>query len=240
MIKAIGLVLMSLLIASAALAQTPIIDIRNALDATCFPSNHGDLVEIEGLVVCGTELGSAGPAFIEDATAGIAFYFYPMPFLTGDYVVLSAYVDMYNGLLQLADDPLTGTAPTWTILSSGNAVSPHTLTIPEIGEANEGKLVKLECVFFHDAGTPWAGSHTFEDADGNLGTVYIDSSTGMRDAIIPMGLVTVIGCHGQYDSSGPDYCDAGYQIMPRGFDDIIEGASATEGTTWGGMKTMYR
>jgi hypothetical protein len=62
----------------------------------------------------------------------------------------------------------------------------------------------------------------------------------MRDAIIPMGLVNVIGCHGQYDTSGPDYCDAGYQVMPRGFDDIIEGASATEGVTWGGMKTLYR
>jgi hypothetical protein len=239
--KVIGLVtLASLFIASAAFAQTPIIDIRNDLDANCYPANLGALVTIEGLVVCGTELGSAGPAFIEDATAGIAFYFWPQPFTTGDYVTLTAYVDMFNGLLQLADEPGTGEDPTWVIHSSGNPVTPNTITIPEIGEANEGKLVRLECVFFHDAGTPWAGSHTFEDADGNLGTVYIDSSTGMRDAIIPMGLVNVIGCHGQYDSSGPDYCDAGYQIMPRGFDDIIEGASATEGVTWGGMKTLYR
>ncbi|MFC1799721.1 DUF5689 domain-containing protein [Candidatus Eisenbacteria bacterium] len=232
--------LVSLFVASVAFAQVPIIDVRNALDATCYPGNLGALVTIEGLVVCGTELGSAGPAFIEDDTAGIGFYFYPQPFLTGDYVTLSAYVDQFNGLLQLADEPGTGTAPTWTILSSGNPVTPHVLTIPEIGEENEGKLVRFECVFFHDAGAVWAGSHTFEDADGNLGTVYIDSSTGMRDGTIPSGLVILTGCHGQYDSTGPDYCDEGYQIMPRGFDDIVEGASSTEGVTWGGVKTMYR
>jgi hypothetical protein len=239
--KAIGLVtLVSLFIASSVFGQTPIIDVRNAMDANCYPTNYGEAVTIEGLVVCGTELGSAGPAYIVDGTAGVAFYYYPMPFTTGDYVALTAYVDQYSGLLELADDPATAAPPTWTIISSGNPVSPEVLTIPEIGEANEGKLVKFNCVFFHDAGQTWSYTHTFEDADGNVGTVYIDSSTDLYGQIIPGGMVNLTGCLGQYDPNGPDFCDEGYQIIPRSLEDIELGASATQSTTWGCVKGLYR
>jgi hypothetical protein len=236
--KALSLLaLAGLLIAPAAYA-TDIATVRE-VDEYCYPVYFGYQVTIEGLVKCGNELGSAGPAYIEDNTAGIAFYFWPMPFVTGDYVTLTAWVDFYSGLIELADDPATGDPPTWTVISSGNLVEPNVITIPEMGEENEGKLIKIMCVFFHDAGGTFSYTHTFEDADGNVGTLYVDSSTDVIDQPIPEGWVNITGCHGQYDNEGPDYCQ-GYQIIPRSMADLEFSPTATDPATWTSVKSLYR
>ncbi len=235
----VGVLLALLILAPAAYATD--IAVITAVDANCYPLYYGAQVTIEGLVVSGTELGSAGPAYIEDATGGVAFYFYPMPFVTGDYVELTSWVDFYNGLIELADEPGVGTPPTWTIMSSGNPVTPHVLTIPALNEAAEGLLVKCESVFFPEADgvATFSYTHSFQDGDGNVGTMYTDTSTDIDGTIIPMGCIDLVGCVGQYDNSGPEYCD-GYQVIPRSLADIMFGASATEKATWSGVKSLYR
>lgn len=235
------LVVAGLLVAPAAYA----LDIATvkAVNDSCFPVYWGYQVTIEGLVMSGDELGSAGPAYIEDATGGVSFYFYPQPFTTGDYVELTAYVDFYNGLIQLADDPVSGDPPYWTIISSGNPVVPHVITIPEMGELWEGSLVKFEYVMFPEANcvATFTGAHDFVDANDNVGQLYADSSTDVRGAVIPTGWINLTGCHAQYDTEGPDYCDQGYQVYPRSLADLEGGEpSATDAHTWSSVKAMYR
>jgi hypothetical protein len=237
--KALMLVVASLLVAPAAYA----LDIATVktVDADCYPVYFGYQVSIEGLVMSGDELGSAGPAYIEDATGGVAYYFWPVGMLTGDMVQVTAYVDFFNGLIELADDPVTGDPPVVVVMSSGNPVEPHVITIPEMGEFWEGSLVKFECVMFPEADgiATFGYTHEFVDGDGNVGTMYTDSSTDIGGTIIPMGWVNLTGCHGQYDSDGPPWCE-GYQVIPRSLMDFEYAPSATNPSTWSGVKSLYR
>lgn len=217
------------------------IAIIRAVDGDCYPLYDGMQVSIEGLVTSGTELGSAGPAYIEDGTAGVAFYFWPMPFATGDYVELTAWIVFYNGLIELTEDPVTLNPPTWTILSSGNPVEPNVITIPDMNDDNEGKLVKFECVYFPEADgvVTFSYTHEFIDGEGNSGTLYVDTSTDVDGSIIPTGWVDLTGCHGQYDNAGPSYCE-GYQVIPRSTADIEYSPSPTDDATWSSVKALYR
>ncbi|MCK4546350.1 MAG: hypothetical protein KAW17_02820 [Candidatus Eisenbacteria sp.] len=236
--KALMLVLASMLVAPAAYAVD--IAVVKTVDDNCYPVYFGMYVTVQGLAMSGDELGSAGPAYIEDPTGGVAYYEYPVGIQTGDFVEISAWIDFYAGLIELADDPVTGEPPVVTILSSGNPVVPHVITIPDLGEFWEGSLGKFECVFFPEADgiVVFTGSHDFEDAFGNVGTLYTDSSTDVRGSIIPQGWLNITGCLGQYDNESP-YCEF-YQVIPRSMADFEYSPSATDDVSWSGVKALYR
>ena len=207
---------------------TSIIEVRE-IDANSYPVNFGLLYTVKGIITSGIELGASGPAYLQDETAGIAFYDYLVTtsgIAIGDSVELTGYVDFYNGLIQLADEPYPGTGePSITILSSGNEVTYTTITPADMGEGYEGQLVKIENVQFLDIGT-FSGSTGYTVvADGDTFTIYIDSSTNIPGNAIPTDPVDVAGCVGQYDTSSP--YDEGYQLLPRFMNDFLEPAVVT-------------
>ena len=239
----IGLSL-AVLLAVPAFAQTPIADIKY-VDGDCVSPYVGMQVTVRGIVKNLDELGTSGPCVIEDDTGGILFYDYPIVdfFAVGDDVTVTAWLDQYNGLLELVDEPDVGTPPTVVINSSGNPTDPNIVAPNEaMSETWEGSLLRCDCVFFHDADgvTMFNYTHTFEDAYDNIGVVYEDSSTDLGTMVIPYGWVDVIGVGGQYDSDDTDGLCQGYQMMPRGTQDIIFGASPTEKTSWSSVKELYR
>lgn len=192
-------------------------------DPDLYPVNYGGLFTIRGIVTSGVEMGSSGTAFIQDETAGVAFYDYLITtsgMAIGDSVELNAYVDFYNGLTQLADDPYNSSNdPTVTILSSGNPVSFATITALELNETYEGQLVKIEGLQFIDTGVFGSGVNALAYVGDDTITVRIDNSTNIVGTEIPTGPVDVKGCVGQYDSSSP--YDEGYQLIPRMVEDIL-------------------
>lgn len=234
----VGLVLAGLLLAPAAHALT-IAEVR-VVDVNCEPVYLGSMATVENvLIVSGSELGSAGPAYFEDPTAGMCMYTYPIGVSTGDICTITGEIGFYRGLIQFVDDAL-GNPPTVTIHSSGNTVTPHLFTIPQMNDANEGKLIKFECVRFLEGGdTTFYYTHKFVDAAGDTGVMYTDLSTDVDGQPIPAGWVNLTGCLGQYDNSGPSYCE-GYQVIPRSIGDIEYTPSAAEKTSWSGVKAMYR
>ena len=207
---------------------TPIIDVRE-IDENFYPVNFGLLYTVKGIITSGIELGASGPAYLQDETAGIAFYDYLVTtsgMAIGDSVELTGYVDFYNGLIQLADEPFPGSGePSVTILSSGNDVTYTTVAGSDLGETYEGQLVKINDVQFLDIGT-FTGSTSYTVvADGDTFTIYIDSSTDIPGNAIPTDPVDVVGCVGQYDTSSP--YDEYYQLLPRYMVDISTAAVVT-------------
>jgi len=249
--KVIGVFLAALLVSSVAYA-TPIADVT-VVDDTCYPLAMDAQVTVEGLVTCaGPELGSAGPAYMEDETGGVAVYYYPIADLgltVGDYIQVTGWIGFFNGLIEIVADPVTSAPPEVTILSQNNPVVPTVITIPEMDdivaygpgfdEVYEGMLVKLLCVTFVDAGGvfEYNGVYDIMDGSGNVGVMFCDGNTDIDGTTIPSGWVNITGDVGSY-IFGP-YC-GGYQIIPRSLADIEYAPSATENVSWSGVKALYR
>jgi len=233
----------AVLLAAPAFAQTDI-SIAKGVDANCVTLYQDMQITVRGIIKVAGELGSSGPATIEDATGGIMFYEWPIADLvaSGDDVTVTAWIDQYNGLIELVDEPGVGTPPTIVLNSTGNNVD-ATIVLPHVAmsETWEGSLVRCKNVFFHDAddSTMFNYTHVFEDAYGNLGVLYEDSSTDLGTMVIPGGWVDVRGAIGQYDGEGPSLCE-GYQLIPRGVRDIIMQPSATKKASWSSVKALYR
>lgn len=243
----------ALLVAPAAFADVTPINLVCEVDNECNTIYLDAQVTVRGIAVSGIELGSSGPAVIEDETGGIALYDWPVGCVTGDDVECTGFVAFYNGLIEIVDDPVTSDPYVITIHSSGNAVTPHVITIPEMDdvvpqgdnflEVWESTLIKLECVRFIGVAPDSAfpdpyQTYTLEDGVGNQGTLYYDTSTDLTGQLIPQGWLDVVGCLGQY-VFGPPWC-TGYQIIPRSMADFEYTPSAVEDATWSSVKALYR
>jgi hypothetical protein len=185
------------------------------------PVRLDSMFTYRALVTCAAQLGSSGPAYIQDATGGVAFFdptVVSSGIAIGDSIELTAWVGFYNGLTELVDDPVSGTDPIITIMSSGNTVTPMVLTIAAFGESNEGQLIRINGGHFVESGTFASTTYHLVVGTDTL-DFYIDSSTNIVGNAIPTGNVDVIGCAGQFDATSPYL--SGYQLTPRMFSDIM-------------------
>ncbi|MBC8266983.1 MAG: T9SS type A sorting domain-containing protein [Flavobacteriales bacterium] len=182
--------------------------------ATARAQGIGSTVTITGIVTNGDELGPI--RYIEDATAGLALYD-PTALSglqRGDEVTVSGTLKDYNGLLEM--DPVNSN----TTNSTGNSVIPQVVTPIQIGENTESELVQIDNVIFNSGGSLFTvGTHDFT-SNGETGKVYIRTGSPLENALIPMGLVTLVGISSQYTFSVP--ANDGYQILPRDSADIIQ------------------
>jgi len=200
---------------------TPIATVRE-VDVNNYPVNYGNLFIVKGVVTSAAQYGTSGPAYLQDATGGIAFYdgiVTTSGIAIGDSIELTAYVDFYNGLIQLADDPLNpNNDPSLTIVNSGNPIAFATITPLQLNETYEGQLVKIGGAHFVETGS-FASGPTYQVVAGmDTFGLYIDGSTNLVGTPIPTGDVDIMGCVGQYDTSSP--YTSGYQLLPRTVDDI--------------------
>jgi hypothetical protein len=201
---------------------TPILTVRE-VDSLYYPVNFGDLFTVRGIITSANQFGTTGPAHLQDATAGIAFYdglVTSSGIAIGDSVELTAYVDFYNGLIQLADDPANANNdPVITILSSGNPVSYELIEPTQLNESYEGQLVRIDGVQFLTTGNFGSGVNYSVVSGADTFTVRIDNSTNIVGTPIPTELRDIIGCVQQYDNSSP--YTSGYQLLPRTVNDFL-------------------
>jgi len=181
---------------------------------------------IKGIVTSIDFDGNSGYVFyMEDSTDGINIYSptdlnnYTSP-LMGDSLLVYGQVGQFQGLTQLVIDSL--------ILINQN----NTLPIPSIetilDESTESELIKLSGFNVIDPSQwPSTGSSSNVDITNGTDTIVmrIDYDTDIDGSAIPSGTFDVIGLGSQYDFSSP-YND-GYQILPRGLDDLSFQAIAT-------------
>ncbi len=205
------------------LGQTQIIDLKQN-DASGVSTYDNQTVTVSGVVTCAAEFGNAGPAYIQDATAGIAVYgsAFAGQVSWGDSVTITAKLVNYNGLAELEGNDDASI----TVHGNVGVPEPMVLTLDQIKnqawngiELYEGLLVKIKNVELGSSGTFASGTVDISDSTGAL-ALYVDSAVDFMGLPIPEGTIDIVGCVGQYDRNSP-YSE-GYQILPRTITDFIQ------------------
>lgn len=180
----------------------------------------GSSVTVTGIVTSGASLGNV--RYVQDATGGIALFpgsgsapgFNPQP---GDAITATGTLTNYSGLLEIT--PIT----TFTVNSTGNALpSPQVITPDGLGEPVEGRIVRIEDVYFSGTGNFTAGTITVQAGTGSA-NVYLRSGHPLIGTPIPTGPMDITGIASQYDNSAP--YTSGYQLLPRDGNDLAPHAS---------------
>ena len=176
--------------------------------ATARLQGAGATVTVSGIVTSGSELGVI--RYFQDNTAGLAAYDVQLAGLNrGDSVTMTGVLFDYNGLLEL--QPVSA----FLVHSSGNIIPQPQLIVPaQMGESNEGELVRINNVTFQNAGQAITGNTSYTLNSGAASFVlYIRSGSGMIGQVLPTGSIDLIGISSQYITD--------YQILPRDYNDFI-------------------
>jgi len=190
------------------------------LDADLQPKNLGSLYEITGVVYGIDYDGNAGLSFtIIDATSGINIFNFvdvsDYVVTEGDEITARGEIDFYNGLLELKVDSIK-------VNSSGNTLAKPTL-VAKPTEDTESEFIQLEKVWIADGTTEWPdnGNVLLTNDAKDTFQIRIDKDIpGIVGEAVAFDTMTIVGIGGQFDGSAP--YDEGYQIFPRGLDDIME------------------
>ncbi len=160
-------------------AQYTAIDDIQVYDVAGLPASPyaGQVVTVHGTVY---ERGqySGGSHYIMGATGGISIYQNPSPVALGDEVEVTGTVGSYGGEIQL------GTV-TFTVLSSGNTVTPVPMDISAIKADYESVGTLVSAI-----GTVTVKNiSNFSMTNGSTDTilVYIDSTTGIDIGAVAVG-----------------------------------------------------
>ena len=191
----------SLLMSLATLAQTDINDARSNFSI-------GQTVTIKGVASDGGELGPI--RYIQDATGGLPVYggAQVSGINRGDSVIVTGELKDFSGLLEI--DPITNVVNE----GPGLEVAPWGITIANMGETFEGRLVQLDDITFPAAGGTFSGNTNYNFTDGtNTGQLRIVNNSGLVGQTIPSGPQTLIGLMSQFNSN--------YQILARDVNDIF-------------------
>ncbi|MFZ5516479.1 MAG: PKD domain-containing protein [Candidatus Zhuqueibacterota bacterium] len=200
-----------------------------AVDTNGYPLLSDKKVRVKGIITVAGEFGVTGPAYIQDAmdSIGVAIYDGSKVLIDsvkiGDEVVVSGYVDFYNGLTEISP------VDEFTILSSGNIVEPMLITCADlgdvVGERFQSALVKIENVHTDETTFPSNANILFSDKTG-IATMRIDKDTDIPGVAVQADSFDVVGVITQFDSQSPYW--GGYQIMPRSKGDIPKATGVNE------------
>jgi endonuclease/exonuclease/phosphatase family metal-dependent hydrolase len=209
--------LLALLVAAPALAQTPtpIADVR--------AGGNDQRVTVAGRITASNQFG--GPAYFQDATGGLSIF---LPDLhntvaLGDSVVITGTTEEFQattgqpgtGNFQIDDRNVE-----WRVVGAGDVPAPRETTIDELvpndasSEALEGLLVRIRGVAFkEDPGTfGQNANYTIADRSGNELQLRIDNTTNLVGADAPDGRFDVVGIVSEFRGTR--------QILPRFVDDV--------------------
>ncbi len=168
----------------------------------------GNVVTVRGIVTNSGELGKI--RYLQDGTAGIAAFAgtgsmagFDAAVKAGDSVQISGTLVSFQGLLEI--NPVSN----WQIIGSGYTLPPPvSVSIDQLSDALESRLVRVDCAFFEDAGGIFqnSGVYALEDAAGNPGLVYFRSGHPLLGSAIPPATVQLTGILSDF---------YGYQLLPR-------------------------
>ncbi|MFH0893215.1 MAG: DUF5689 domain-containing protein [Bacteroidota bacterium] len=191
---------------------------------------------IEGIVVANDESGNLYKTLvIQDATAGIELKIDQTDLYTefrvGQRVFVKCaglYLGNYGGLVQIGYiyNGAIGRIPSVMIATHifkdslpGNPPVPTTLTIPGFSTASLSKLVRIDSVYFPEAGQPFvnpletATSRTITDVHGNTLILRTSSYSNFSTTLLPQGIGSLVGELTVYNGD--------YQLVIRDMNDVV-------------------
>lgn len=170
----------------------------------------GTTVTITGVSSHSGELGNR-IRYIQDETGGLPVYGTTQQINgvnRGDSVTVTGVLKDFSGLLEI--DPITSI----TNHGQGTEIPAWNLTIANLGETYEGRLVRIDNVIFDDEGSTFANNQNFNFSDGvSSSQVRINAGTGLGGTTIPSGTMTIVGLLSEFNGT--------YQLLPRDADDIF-------------------
>ncbi len=197
----------------------PIRDVRQN-NSQGVPLLAGQSVTVTGRVTVAGQFGGWGPAYVEDATGGVAIYGSAVGGISiGDSVTVTGTVKNFYGLAEL--DPIAS-------LTNHGAVGTPRPRVEELRFVdridtaagyveNEGWLVRFERIYIqHAPGEKFAGdrNYTINDPTGYSSQMRVDADApGIVGMTIPDDTVFLVGVIAQYRPNPPHF--GGYQVMPR-------------------------
>jgi hypothetical protein len=93
-------------------------------------------------------------------------------------------------------------------------LQPQIIIPTQMGEVNEGELVRINNVTFQNAGQAITGNTSYIlNAGASSFIMYIRSGSNMIGQVLPNGTIDLIGISSQYITD--------YQIIPRDYNDFI-------------------
>jgi len=210
----------------------PISDVKTN-DANGTPVGINQIFKISGVVTSSSQIGTAGPATVQDPTGGIAVYgsAFASQVSIGDSVTVISTLTNYNGLAEL---DMSKSGSSFLKHKSNSVFDTLIVTIDQIKnqqwngiEEFESRLIRINNVVISGSGTFDVGSssgknYTISDPTGQLESgLRIDKDvTSIVGTSIPTDEVDIIGILSQYDNSSP--YSSGYQLLPRFRDDLID------------------
>jgi len=196
----------SLVFLSACLAWTTLVAQTDINDARQNFS-VGQTITIVGVSSNGGELGPI--RYIQDETGGLPVYGTTINSAgRGDSVIVTGVLKDFNGLLEI--DPITS----WNDEGTGDEIAPWVITIPNMGETFEGRLVQFDNVTFPDAGGTFTGNTNYNFTDGtNTGQFRVYNGSNLVGTSIPSGPQSLVALHSQFNAT--------YQVIPRDINDIF-------------------
>ena len=148
---------------------------------------QGTTVATKGIVTSISVSGSNKTAYMQDATAGIVAY---GPFTTtvavGDEIRVEGELTSYQGLLEIGKSTA---APTVTVLSSGNTVTPAVKTIDQITNDIQAQLIKVEDATVNDIS---GANTTIAQGTNTIVVRNITETIAVNDIIT---LTANVGCY---------------------------------------------
>ncbi len=202
---------------------TDIADLKvNDGDGVLVPKRYGARVEGNLTAEPGLFHTFVTQAFVQDATGGIQIFDGDLLTLArGDLVQFVGELEQFSGQTEL------NTAEDWgnfghTLISSGSAPSPEVITLSQVGEAREGKLVRVNGLTVVSGTIPEGGGGNLlvtDNGGATQVTVRIDEDTDIPGADSPTQTFDLIALVTQFDSWAP--FSSGYQLTPRAKADFV-------------------
>ncbi len=159
--------------------------------------------------------------YLQDAQSGIKLYSnkFTADLQLGDSVFVHGTIIQYKGLTEISVD----SAAQVEVISSGYAPDTTEITLADVGEVNEGRLVLVKHVQVIDADQwPAEGSNGYNvrlfDGEDTV-KLYIDKDTNLDGWTPPSGNFDLVAIVDQYTSSSP--ANDGYSLRPRSQEDFI-------------------
>lgn len=202
---------------------TPVAKLRlNDASGVLVPKTYG--VRVQGNMTA--EPGIFHPfvtqSYVEDATGGVQI-FDPafLPLARGDEAQFVGELEQFGGQTEISLSEVWGNYG-YTRIGAGSAPAPQVVTVASVGEATEGKLIRINgAQVVSGAIAEGAASNVTISDDGGISTlvIHVDENTNIPGANTPTQAFDIIGIASQFDSWVP--LNSGYQLLPRERTDFI-------------------
>lgn len=202
---------------------TSIADLKvNDADGVLVPKRYGARIEGNLTAEPGLFHTFVTQAFVQDGTGGIQIFDGDLLSLSrGDLVQFVGEIEQFSGQAELNISEDWGNFG-HTFVSSGSAPSAEVITLSQVGESREGKLVRVNGLTVVSGSIPEGGSGNLvvtDDGGTTQVTVRIDEDTDIPGADTPTQTFDLIALVTQFDSWAP--FSTGYQLTPRARADFV-------------------